>query len=105
MNEEIATGTKQELLDKMQVIQEAVNQRYQEAFNRYKAWFLKRRQKVLDEVTAHRRPGILDRISTCESREAAHLMWHEFLDSANSVSQKTINKANRLLAILDFPLP
>lgn len=52
-----------------------------------------------------RKPGILDRIQTCESREAAHLMWHEFLDHANSVSQKTVNKANRLLSTLDFPLP
>lgn len=50
-----------------------------------------------------RQPGILDRIQTCESREAAHLMWHEFLDTANAVSQKTINKANRLLEALDFP--
>lgn len=102
MNEDT---TKQELLAKMQGIQDGMKQRYQAEYDRYKAWFLKRRQKVLDEVTAHRQPGILDRISTCESREAAHLMWHEFLDSANSVSQKTINKANRLLATLDFPLP
>lgn len=50
-----------------------------------------------------RAPGILDRIQTCESREAAFLMLHEFLDTANSVSQKTINKANRLLQTLDFP--
>ena len=61
--------------------------------------------KLLNHLSTKHRPGILDRISTCESREAAHLMWHEFLDSANSVSQKTINKANRLLATLDFPLP
>jgi len=55
--------------------------------------------------TRRRQPGILDRIQTCESREAAHLLWHEFLDGANAVSQKTINKANRLLSTLDFPLP
>lgn len=52
-----------------------------------------------------RQPGILDRISSCESSEAAHLMFHEFLDSANAVSQKTINRAKKLLATLDFPLP
>lgn len=51
-----------------------------------------------------KQPGILDRIQTCKSSEAAHLMWHEFLDHANAVSQKTINRANRLLATLDFPL-
>ena len=51
------------------------------------------------------RPGILDRITACESREDAHLLWHEFLDSANSVSSKTHNRATRLLATLDFPLP
>ena len=52
-----------------------------------------------------RAPGILDRIQLTESREAASLMWHEFLDGANAVSQKTLNKANRLLSTLDFPLP
>ncbi len=52
-----------------------------------------------------RKPGILDRISLCESEEAAHLMFHEFLDSANAVSQKTINRAIRRLFTLDFPLP
>ena len=65
----------------------------------------KRAVNYFNSLSRKARPGILDRISTCESREAAHLMWHEFLDSANSVSQKTINKANRLLATLDFPLP
>lgn len=50
-------------------------------------------------------PGILDRIQTCESCEAAHLLWYEFLDGANAVSQKTINRATRLLTTLDFPLP
>jgi len=97
--------TKEELLQKMQSHQDKFQQELQAQYERYKAWFLKRRQKVLDEVAIHRRPGILDRIQTCESREAAHLMWHEFLDSANSVSQKTINRANRLLSTLDFPLP
>lgn len=97
--------TKQEALTASEQIQEAYNKRLQVEYERYRLWFLERRQKVINEVTAHRQPGILDRISTCESREAAHLMWHEFLDSANSVSQKTINKANRLLATLDFPLP
>ena len=52
-----------------------------------------------------RRPGILDRIKLCESSEAAHTMFHEFIDSANNVSQKTINRAKKLLATLDFPLP
>jgi len=50
-----------------------------------------------------RQPGILDRIQSCESREAASLMWHEFLDHSNAISQKTINKANRLLSTLEFP--
>lgn len=59
---------------------------------------------ITEMETKRRSPGILDRISTCESREAAHLLWHEFLDHANP-SQKTINKATRLLATLDFPLP
>lgn len=53
----------------------------------------------------NKQPGILDRITACESREAANLLWFEFLDSANCVSQKTINRAERLLATLDFPLP
>lgn len=52
-----------------------------------------------------RKPGILDRIALCESEEAAHLMFHEFLDHANEVSQKTINRATKLLSTLDFPLP
>lgn len=52
-----------------------------------------------------KQPGILDRIKLCESSEAAHTMWHEFLDSADNVSQKTINRATRLLTTLDFPLP
>jgi len=55
-------------------------------------------------VEKRRRPGILDQIQTCESKEAAHILWHSFLDSANAVSQKTINKATRLLETLDFPL-
>jgi len=55
-------------------------------------------------VTRQRKPGILDQIQTCESKEAAHTLWHSFLDSANCVSQKTINKATRLLETLDFPL-
>ena len=55
---------------------------------------------------AHRRqPGILDRIKLCQSSEEAHTMWFDFLDSANSFSQKTINRAAKLLATLDFPLP
>lgn len=53
----------------------------------------------------NKQPGILDRIAACESREAASLLWFEFLDSVNCVSQKTINRAQRLLATLDFPLP
>lgn len=85
--------------------QDAMQKRYQAEYERYKAWFLERRQRVLDEVTAHRQPGILDHIRLCESFEAAHLMWHEFLDSANEVSQKTINRATKLLATLDFPRP
>ena len=54
-------------------------------------------------VEKRRRPGILDQIQTCESKEAAHTLWYEFLDSANAVSQKTINKATRLLETLEFP--
>lgn len=61
---------------------------------------------LVKAAEAHRRqPGILDKIKLCESSEEAHTMWYEFLDSANSVSQKTINRANRLLSTLDFPLP
>jgi hypothetical protein len=56
-------------------------------------------------VAKRRKSGILDQIQTSESREAASLLWHEFLDSANAVSQKTINQATRLLETLDFPLP
>ena len=102
MNEDT---TKQEALDKMQAIMDGVRNSYQQEYERYKAWFLARRQKVLDEVAARRKPGILDRISSCESSEAAHLMFHEFMDSANCVSQKTINRAKKLLATIDFPLP
>jgi len=65
----------------------------------------KRAVKHFNSLSRKSRPGILDRISLCESEEAAHLMLHEFLDSANAVSQKTINRAIRLLSTLDFPLP
>ena len=102
MNEDT---TKQELLAKMQVIQDSLKQRYQAEYDLYRELFLKRRQKVLDEVAARRQPGILDRIKLCQSSEEAHTMFHEFLDSANPVSQKTINRARRLLLTLDFPLP
>lgn len=61
--------------------------------------------KLVKRGVSVRKPGILDRISTCESSEAAHTMWFDFLDTANAVSQKTINKAVRLLKTLDFPLP
>ncbi len=63
----------------------------------------KRVVKFINSMSMKRRPGILDRISSCESREAASLMWHEFLDSSNGVSSKTKNKAERLLETLDFP--
>lgn len=99
MNE---NSSKQEALDPMQAIMDGVKNAYQA---QYKAWMLERRQKVLDEVAARRKPGILDRIKLCESSEAAHTLFHEFLDSADNVSQKTINRANRLLLTLDFPLP
>ena len=52
-----------------------------------------------------KQPGILDRIRACESSEEAHTLFYSFLDSANCVSQKTINRAARLLATLDFPKP
>ena len=55
--------------------------------------------------THRRQPGILDRIKLCQSSEEAYTLFHTFLDSANSVSQKTINRARRLLETLDFPLP
>lgn len=97
--------TKEETLTALQAIQDTIKQSYQAEYNRYMLWFMKRRQKVLDEIATHRRPGILDRISTCESREAAHVMFYEFLDGANSVSQKTINRGIKLLKTLDFPLP
>jgi hypothetical protein len=61
--------------------------------------------ELVKHLVAQRKPGILDRISSCQSSEAAHTMWHEFLDHANEVSQKTINRAQRLLATLDFPQP
>ena len=64
----------------------------------------KRIVKDLNQLSLKSRPGILERISTCESREAAHLIFHGFLATANSPSQKTINKANRLLSTLNFPL-
>lgn len=60
---------------------------------------------LFTEVEKQRRPGILDRIQSAVSLEAAHVLWHEFLEGANAVSQKTINKANRLLETLEFPLP
>lgn len=65
----------------------------------------KRLTKLFTEVEKQRKPGILDQIQSAESLEAAHILWHEFLDSANCVSQKTINKATRLLETLEFPLP
>ena len=102
MNEDT---TKQEALDKMQAIMDGVKTAYQAQYEQYKAWMLARRQKVLDEVAARRQPGILDKIKLCQSSEEAHTLFHEFLDSANSVSQKTINRARRLLSTLDFPLP
>jgi len=102
MNEDT---TKQNALDKMQAIMDGVKRGYEEEYDRYKAWFLARRQKVLSEVAARRQPGILDRIRACESSEEAHTLFYSFLDSANCVSQKTINRATRLLATLDFPKP
>ena len=65
----------------------------------------RRLTKLFANLARQRKPGILDQIQTCESKEAAHILWHEFLDSANAVSQKTINQATRLLETLDFPLP
>ena len=56
-------------------------------------------------VEKRRRPGILDQIQSAPSLEAAHVLWLEFLGDANCVSQKTINKATRLLETLEFPLP
>lgn len=102
MNEDT---TKTELLDKMSQIQNAMQARLTAEYARLQTWLKERREKIIADETIRRQPGILDRIQTCESREAAHLLWHEFLDNANSVSQKTINKANRLLSTLDFPLP
>ena len=103
MNEQ--DTTKSELLDGIARVQNAMQARLKAEYDRYLAWRKERREKIIAEETSRRQPGILDRIQTCESREAAHLMWHEFLDSANAASQKTINKAERLLATLDFPLP
>jgi len=60
---------------------------------------------LFTNIARQRKPGILDQIQTCESHEAAHVLWHEFLEDANCVSQKTINKATRLLETLEFPLP
>ena len=61
---------------------------------------------LVKAAEAHRRqPGILDRIKLCESSETAHTMFYKFLDSANNISQKTLNRAQRLLSTLDFPLP
>ena len=102
MNEDT---TKQEALDKMQAIMDGVKTAYQAQYEQYKAWMLARRQKVLDEVAARRQPGILNKIKLCQSSEEAHTMWYAFFDSANEVSQKTINRAQRLLSTLDFPLP
>lgn len=101
MNEQ--DTTKSELLDGIAQVQNAMQARIKAEYDRYLNWRKERREKIVADETARRRPGILDRIQTCPSREAAHLMWHEFLDTANAVSQKTINKANRLLSTLDFP--
>jgi len=65
---------------------------------------VERLNKVFTEVEKQRKPGILDQIQSAESLEAAHILWHEFLEDANTVSQKTINKATRLLETLEFPL-
>lgn len=59
---------------------------------------------LFTEVAKQRKPGILDQIQSAPSHEAAHILWHEFLEDANCVSQKTINKATRLLETLEFPL-
>jgi hypothetical protein len=66
---------------------------------------VERLNKVFTEVAKQHRPGILDQIQEAPSLEAAHILWHEFLEGANAISQKTINKATRLLETLDFPLP
>lgn len=95
--------TKTELMDGIAQVQNSFMEKLKAEYDRYHAWRKERREKIIASETARRQPGILDRIQTCESREAAFLMWHEFLDGANAVSQKTINKANRLLETLDFP--
>lgn len=63
-----------------------------------------RLRNLFIEVEKRRRPGILDQIQSATSHEAAHVLWHEFLEDATHVSQKTINKATRLLETLEFPL-
>lgn len=55
--------------------------------------------------THRRRPGILDRISTCDSKTAAQKLFTDFFTTATSPSRKTERKAARLLETLDFPLP
>ena len=97
--------TKPEPLAAMQKVQDSATKRFQEAYERLKQWRAERREKILTEVALRRKPGILDRITSCESEEAAHLMFHEFIDSSNDVSQKTINRAIKLLATIDFPRP
>lgn len=101
MNEQDTTKT--ELLDKMNQIQDAMRVRLTEEYTRLQTWLRERREKIIAEETARRRPGILDRISTCDSHSAAHLMFQEFLDHSTAPSQATINKANRLLSTLNFP--
>ena len=101
MNEQ--DTTKSELLDGIAQVQNAMQARLKTEYDRYLAWRKERRERIVAEETARRTPGILNRIQTCDSREAAHLMFHEFLDHSTAPSQKTINKANRLLETLDFP--
>lgn len=59
---------------------------------------------LFTNIERQRKPGILDQIQSATSLEAAHVLWHEFLEDATHVSQKTINKATRLLETLEFPL-
>lgn len=47
-----------------------------------------------------RTPGILDRIQQCETQEQAASVWSSFIDGGATPSQKTANKAQRLISRL-----
>ncbi len=63
-----------------------------------------RLSRFQERLAAQRRPGLVDQISTCESRLAARILLSK-LENLDRVSSKTLNKARRLVDTLDFPQP